>query len=290
MKKLGQKIKEYRFRKGITQEELANFVGTTKASISNYERGHRNPPYNVLCAIAETLEVDSEELLAYMTEKNNAEDIPSSQADSKRPRRVKKLLAAFYKLSDEAQLIAIERVQELGLIPMYQRKLSDVLQQYINNRCRLSYELLENTETPELHIETPKLNRYDPPSDKPYYIQDLIRITFQHGIKRNEIQYWDFYYCKYEGYIESQYIEPIISSILSIEREREPRYNLAFVFVEQNALDSFYSYFEDWQNRLDLDPYSFTSYEIKPVLFLLIDKETLEIKDVTEFKSYDYDY
>ena len=37
MKKLGDQIKQLRFKKGITQEALADSVGVTKASISNYE-------------------------------------------------------------------------------------------------------------------------------------------------------------------------------------------------------------------------------------------------------------
>ena len=53
----GKKIKYYRFKKGLTIEELANQVGLTKAAISQYENDKRDPDENNLKKIADALGV-----------------------------------------------------------------------------------------------------------------------------------------------------------------------------------------------------------------------------------------
>lgn len=52
MPKLGQKIKEARRKRDITQEELAKAIGVTDKSISAYESGRITPPLYVLQKIA----------------------------------------------------------------------------------------------------------------------------------------------------------------------------------------------------------------------------------------------
>lgn len=54
----GELIKEARKRKGITQNKLAELVGTTPQNISQYERGLRNPKIATVAKIADVLDVD----------------------------------------------------------------------------------------------------------------------------------------------------------------------------------------------------------------------------------------
>lgn len=51
--KSGEKIKALREKAGMTQTELAEKIGVSKAIISAYEKGIRNPSYKVLTSIAE---------------------------------------------------------------------------------------------------------------------------------------------------------------------------------------------------------------------------------------------
>jgi transcriptional regulator with XRE-family HTH domain len=51
-------IQEWRDERGLTQEQLANRVETTKASISRWETGERDPTMKVLAAIADALSID----------------------------------------------------------------------------------------------------------------------------------------------------------------------------------------------------------------------------------------
>jgi transcriptional regulator with XRE-family HTH domain len=52
---LGQRIREARKAKGLSQEDLALESNTAPSYIGGVERGQRNPSFKKLCAIAKTL-------------------------------------------------------------------------------------------------------------------------------------------------------------------------------------------------------------------------------------------
>lgn len=54
---IGEKIKQIRLEKGLTQDDLAAATGITKTAISRYELGQRQPSVDQLNAIADALEV-----------------------------------------------------------------------------------------------------------------------------------------------------------------------------------------------------------------------------------------
>lgn len=58
MSLVGNRIKEARIGKGWSQEELASKIGTTKATISRYEKGLREPRIDTLCALADKSVLD----------------------------------------------------------------------------------------------------------------------------------------------------------------------------------------------------------------------------------------
>jgi transcriptional regulator with XRE-family HTH domain len=60
---IGARIAEQRGRLGLTQQALADAVGTTKPVIADYERGRRMPLLERLFAIAEALGVPPTTLL-----------------------------------------------------------------------------------------------------------------------------------------------------------------------------------------------------------------------------------
>lgn len=65
--------------RGITQLELAARVGVTRAAMSRYVSGDREPRFATLLRIAQELEVDLDELLV--------NDIPSEEAVLRRVAR-----------------------------------------------------------------------------------------------------------------------------------------------------------------------------------------------------------
>ena len=56
-------LKSARQIKGLTQEELADIVGITRASIARYEAGDREPSNAILVRMADTLETSTDFLL-----------------------------------------------------------------------------------------------------------------------------------------------------------------------------------------------------------------------------------
>ncbi|GGC97475.1 hypothetical protein GCM10007216_30310 [Thalassobacillus devorans] len=60
---LSQRLKYSRKTKGLTQNELANKIKTTKGTISNYENGYSTPSNEMLISLANALDVSVDYLL-----------------------------------------------------------------------------------------------------------------------------------------------------------------------------------------------------------------------------------
>ena len=273
MTTLGEQIKQLRVKKGLTQNELASSVGATKASISNYERNQRIPQYSVLHAMAEVLEVPVTDLLAYTMKEENNSDSPSidGQIDTKRPRRVKKLIAAFDQLSDEAQLIAIERVEELGMIPMYQKTLQSVLQQYLYNKYQQTYEFIKESETQETYAN-------DAPFNKQEWILTIRQISFQKKITPKEKQCWDFIYYSCTEALDNDAV--ITQALCGQKLPKNPEDNLSFVFDDELLLDRFFACYEEQKEFQALNVCEPTT------LFILMEKGSWSIKEVREYDPH----
>ncbi|MBQ8458553.1 helix-turn-helix transcriptional regulator [bacterium] len=70
---LGQKIKEYRKKKGLTQEQLAEAVGLDTVTVSKIETGRNYPTSVNLANIANTLCVQPRELYDFSFGKNSSD-------------------------------------------------------------------------------------------------------------------------------------------------------------------------------------------------------------------------
>jgi transcriptional regulator with XRE-family HTH domain len=57
LRRLGERVREHRKDRGLTQEALAQSLGLSVAYVSLIERGGRNPPYTTVIAIAHALDV-----------------------------------------------------------------------------------------------------------------------------------------------------------------------------------------------------------------------------------------
>jgi transcriptional regulator with XRE-family HTH domain len=55
---LGERIRETRKVKGLSQEDLAYEAEVDRSYMGGIERGQRNPSFKTLCTIASTLQVD----------------------------------------------------------------------------------------------------------------------------------------------------------------------------------------------------------------------------------------
>lgn len=60
---VGQRIREWRLRRELSQAEVACIAGITQASLSNYETGKRDLPLSTLLGVARALNVSVGDLL-----------------------------------------------------------------------------------------------------------------------------------------------------------------------------------------------------------------------------------
>ena len=63
LRRLGERIREQRRHRGLTQEVLAESLDLSVAYVSLIERGGRNPPYTTVVAIARALGVPAARLV-----------------------------------------------------------------------------------------------------------------------------------------------------------------------------------------------------------------------------------
>lgn len=59
----GERLKQLRKEKNLTQTELGNKINVTKVSISGYESGNRSPDTDTLQRLADFFEVSTDYLL-----------------------------------------------------------------------------------------------------------------------------------------------------------------------------------------------------------------------------------
>lgn len=63
----GNVLRDLRTRKGITQKQLAETLGISESAVGMYERGHREPDFETLEAIADYFNVDMDYLTGRST-------------------------------------------------------------------------------------------------------------------------------------------------------------------------------------------------------------------------------
>lgn len=64
-KAIGERIKEYRLKRGFTQADLAKQANITRIALGNYERGERIPTIDIFARIAMALNASIDELMGY---------------------------------------------------------------------------------------------------------------------------------------------------------------------------------------------------------------------------------
>ena len=146
---VGCLIKDARKERSMTQAELAQKVGLATITIRQYENGAREPKFDTLRKIAQALDCELTDLIPTPSsdpiyyqrissnlsedEKNilkelddeileaRMDDIKQTEYEYRH-----RLLAAFYKLTNKGQEIAVQRLEELTKIPDYRQDLSKI--------------------------------------------------------------------------------------------------------------------------------------------------------------------
>ena len=73
MQNIGQRIKEFRRRSGLTQEKLADYLGITYKSVSKWECGLTTPDLALIGPLTRILHVSADELLGLTSDDTDTE-------------------------------------------------------------------------------------------------------------------------------------------------------------------------------------------------------------------------
>lgn len=78
---LGARMKELRVRRGLTQEQMAEKLGITRANYNKYERDKVVPPSTMLSVIADLLGTTADYLLGREDEVMRFDDLKKGEKD-----------------------------------------------------------------------------------------------------------------------------------------------------------------------------------------------------------------
>ncbi|WP_223812621.1 transcriptional repressor LexA [Geobacillus thermoleovorans] len=75
-KYVGEKIKEFRLKRGMSQEELADLLQTTKQTVSRYEVGDRKANQDVLFKLSEIFKVSIDDFFPPKDKRSTFTEVP----------------------------------------------------------------------------------------------------------------------------------------------------------------------------------------------------------------------
>lgn len=84
-------LKEYRLKNGLTQEQVADYLGIPKKTYQNYEREVRDADYDVLCALADCYGITLDQLVG------------RDSGDSDLAANIKQLESLYVSMSDDGR-------------------------------------------------------------------------------------------------------------------------------------------------------------------------------------------
>ena len=104
---IGQRIRHYRTKKGLTQEELAKILDTTKQNVYKYENGIiTNIPINKIEMMAKLFNIKPSELIGWNGEAENSASNSSAKPIS--PPDETSLLSIYRKLNKSGKAKVID--------------------------------------------------------------------------------------------------------------------------------------------------------------------------------------
>lgn len=127
----GKRIRAARKERGVQQEGLAKVIGVNPSAILKYENDTASLTWTTVFKIAEALDIDPyylidndqilDEIFKYL--RNGENKLPElfDGDKTKAEKRRKQLNVNFMKLNEIGQEKAVERVEELAMIPDYQK-------------------------------------------------------------------------------------------------------------------------------------------------------------------------
>ncbi len=86
---VGRRVRAIRQKRGLTQQELADLLGTNQSHVANVERGERGVTIHQIVKMAKALQASTDEIL--LGDKNDAKDSTPVSVDRRFLRRLQRL-------------------------------------------------------------------------------------------------------------------------------------------------------------------------------------------------------
>ncbi|CAM3898973.1 helix-turn-helix transcriptional regulator [Cohnella lubricantis] len=103
---MGDRLRELRLKRNLSQEEVARHIGITRSAYSHYEINNRQPVYDTLIKLASFFHVS----LDYIIGGNAPDQTHGAQETSEEARDSKEILKLIQDMSQE------QRKQSIGLL------------------------------------------------------------------------------------------------------------------------------------------------------------------------------
>lgn len=114
------KLKELRKSKKLTQQAFAKLIGKSYSIYQKYELGLTQPPFEVVCAMADVLGINPADLIDYTPMEKALEQWAENYDANNLPDEVKlPLLRSFAQLNDDGRNKVIEYVEDIT--PKYKK-------------------------------------------------------------------------------------------------------------------------------------------------------------------------
>jgi transcriptional regulator with XRE-family HTH domain len=123
----GDVLKRIRKQRGYTLEQMAGILGTTKQSLSRYERGERTPKITIAARFADLLGVELEDLIGYEYHEEDPDEMYSREMKQHIPQTKEAKIIAYGidQLTDE------ERQRALNMLRiMFPEQADDIFRDY----------------------------------------------------------------------------------------------------------------------------------------------------------------
>lgn len=125
-KKIGQRIKQLRTKKGLSQEELAEKMGyKSRSSINKIELGINDITQTIIKKLAIALDTTPGYIMGWVDEpEESTEDVNVARDEVAAPLRSdeKQLLNLYNSMNEEGKEKALERLEEMALLDRYKKR------------------------------------------------------------------------------------------------------------------------------------------------------------------------
>jgi transcriptional regulator with XRE-family HTH domain len=86
---VGQRVRAIRQKRGLTQQELADLLGTNQSHVANVERGERGVTIHQIVKMAKALQASTDEIL--LGDRDGAKDSTPASVDRRFLRRLQRI-------------------------------------------------------------------------------------------------------------------------------------------------------------------------------------------------------